>query len=77
MSKSWRVIVHTAYHYKIQHEVGDQEMALEYARFCIERGARTKDKRGVVTFIPPHRIDKVKVVPPGVVLGDTKDEIVP
>ena len=77
----WRVLVHMRYGYKLLFAMGDndgaEEMAHEHARFIIERGPYVKDDRGVRTYFPPSAVDKVKVLPPGVQVNETKGGLAP
>jgi hypothetical protein len=75
VTTEWRVIVHTDFFYKITHTINSKEMALEYVERIMVRGDYYKDARGVVTYIPTARIMKIKLIPPGVELEETKTEV--
>ena len=69
--RPWRVIVHLSTYAKVEYQIKDERMAREYAVFIMERGTRHVDDRGVETYWPLHMVQKVKVVPPDVVLDQT------
>lgn len=72
----WRVVVYMKSAVKYTLVMGDNDgaddMAHEHARLIVERGPFIDDDRGVRTYFPPHDVDKVKVVPPGVELNKTE-----
>ena len=70
-NEKWVIQVYLKTYNKIEYKVGYESEAHEYATFCLERGCRVIDDRGVETYFPVHMIHKVKVIPPGVQTGIT------
>lgn len=72
----WQVVVYMKYGYTIWLVMGDndgaEEMAYEHASNIVAKGPFVKDDRGVTTYFPPSSVEKVKVVPPDVVLNKTE-----
>ena len=70
-NRKWKIQIYLRTFNKLEFEVGYENEAHEYATYCLERGCRYIDERGVETYFPVHAIHKVKVIPPDVLTGTT------
>jgi hypothetical protein len=68
----WYVTTYTDYFYKIVHEVATREMAKEHVEKIFSHGDFHIGEDGLETHIPPSRIMKVTIAPPGSDISSAK-----